>query len=313
VRVRYADEHTCRDSDVWVDGCREECACGRESYCAERHSSCYQCFLDRRADFVNCIYCDRWHSPDFDTCFQCRPQGRDEAAVELKRVILTRDGFRCRYCGAAEGELQVDPRLIRPKCPPLCLVEHNHRWPCKPKCSKPHKHRSAGDRGTCQPYCSTPHSHLIKDDDGTRPVRLHVDHIQPCSKDGTADPWNLQTLCGVCNISKGNDWWAGSRHWNARRLIMAAYLTYLWDFLAADQKEDLAIEVEFYETEFDELINDQAVQLIKADYVSRVKAARPRPPAPIPEPQVEDVPPEWAHLDLPPLRALSANRGDGTH
>ncbi len=35
-------------------------------------------------------------------------------------------------------------------------------------------------------------------------VTLHVDHIQPWSKGGTTTLDNLQTLCSVCNIGKGN-------------------------------------------------------------------------------------------------------------
>ena len=34
--------------------------------------------------------------------------------------------------------MQVDPRLVRPKCLPDCAAEHNHRRPCKPKCGKRH-------------------------------------------------------------------------------------------------------------------------------------------------------------------------------
>lgn len=277
--------------------CIVACQCGRGNYCYNDYSSCYDCFLDRRAEYIACIYCESWHSPDFDTCFKCRPQGRDEAAMDLKRVILTRDSFRCRYCGAREGELQADPRLIRPKCPPDCLAEHNHRHPCKPKCGRHHKHRREGDRENCEAWCSTPHSHLIKDDDGIRPAKLHVDHIRPCAKDGTADPWNLQTLCGVCNISKGGDWWEGSRHWWARRRIMAAYLTYLWDFLTADQQEDLAVDAKFYDDD-NELTHAEAVHLIVEDYIQRIEARHWRE-EPRPDVVIEDVPPEYAAFDLP--------------
>ena len=35
-------------------------------------------------------------------------------------------------------------------------------------------------------------------------VILHIDHIIPSSKGGTADPSNLQTLCSICNIGKSN-------------------------------------------------------------------------------------------------------------
>ena len=275
---------------------RALCECGRGYYHSCEYSSCYQCFLDRRADYVTCVYCDRWHSPEFDTCFSCRPQGRDEAARDLKIMILARDSFQCGYCGAREGEEQVDPRLVRPKCLPDCVAGHNHRRPCKPGCARRHRHRKEGEPGTCRPDCSAEHRHLAKDDDGIRPVRLHVDHIQPCSKDGTADPWNLQALCGVCNIGKSDAWWQGSRHHARRRLVMANYMISLWDFLTPDQQEDLT-----YDAQFDGLSYEQAARLVVSDYVSRVKACRPRPVVPGGV-VVEDVPPEYAHLDLPPAR-----------
>ena len=83
----------------------------------------------------------------------------------------------------------------------------------------------------------------MRDDDGVRPARLHVDHIMPCALRGTADPWNLQALCGVCNVAKGSQWWRGSPHHLARRQLVAAYATYLRDYLSEPERRDLADEL----------------------------------------------------------------------
>lgn len=229
-----------------ADGdCLTECHCGRGDYCTRTYTSCYDCFLDRRSHYSTCITCgQRWHSPEYDTCYQCRPSGRDEAAANLRLEILARDQFACRYCGAAEGDMQTDPRLVRAACPPWCFTEHRHRFRCTDLCRKRHRHRTADDPGTCPDGCQAPHVHLTRDDDGIRPVRLHIDHIQPCAEGGNADPWNLQVLCGVCNIAKGRDWLPGSRHWHARRQIMAAYLTYLRPYLSSEQAGCLDADAE---------------------------------------------------------------------
>jgi 5-methylcytosine-specific restriction endonuclease McrA len=231
------DDHVCGPEP----SCDVLCGCERARFCSERYRSCYECFLDRRSEYASCIFCGRWHSPDFDTCFNCRPQGRDEAARDLKLVILTRDGHKCRYCGVHAGANQVDPRKVR------------------------------------------------DNDEGIRPAVLHIDHILPCKKGGTAAPWNLQVLCGVCNIAKSDEWWTGSRHDQARQEVIDAYATYLWVFLTeAEQSELLAL-----------VARSAAWQRVLASYRAAVFRARPRP-APRPgAPEVEDVPPEWVYLDLP--------------
>lgn len=151
--------------------CVTECDCGRGSYQKCLYRSCYECFLDRRSHYIMCILCGRWHSPEFDTCFKCKPQthGRDDAAAALRWLILWRDGFTCRYCGIHQGEEQVDPR-----------------------------------RGPVY-------------------AEMHVDHIVPCAAGGTADEWNLQVLCSVCNISKGSAWWPGCRHDRAKTELCRMY------------------------------------------------------------------------------------------
>jgi hypothetical protein len=76
------------------------CDCGRGEYEEEEYSSCYACYQDRLEDYDQCIWCSRWHSPRYSTCFQCRAQyGRDEAGQALKLAILMRDDFMCQQLG----------------------------------------------------------------------------------------------------------------------------------------------------------------------------------------------------------------------
>jgi 5-methylcytosine-specific restriction endonuclease McrA len=88
------------------------CSCGEGYYDNNQYSSCYQCYLERRADYLSCIYCGRWHSPAYTMCFRCAgsPSGREErqeAARDLRQMVLTRDGFECYDCGGT-SDLQVD-------------------------------------------------------------------------------------------------------------------------------------------------------------------------------------------------------------
>lgn len=111
--------------------CVEECWCGRGRYRSCQYKSCYDCFLDRRADYLECIFCGRWHSPQFDTCFKCRPQtqGRDDPARALRQLILHRDEYACRGCGAKAGDLQPsfrDPDTLIP-----AVLHVDHIVPCK--------------------------------------------------------------------------------------------------------------------------------------------------------------------------------------
>ena len=217
---------------------RAPCDCGRDVYHSCEYSSCYQCFLDRRSEYVTCIFCDRWHSPEFDTCFACRPQGRDEAARDLKLVILIRDGHTCRYCGITAGEMRVDPRRV------------------------------------------------ADGDDGIRPAVLHIDHILPCRRGGTADPWNLQVLCEVCNVAKSDEWFRGSRHDRARQEVMDAYATYLFRFLAEDEQAVLLTQV----------CRDDAWRRVFAAYRSAIRLV---PSQANDDVVTEDVPPDYSWLDLP--------------
>lgn len=60
---------------------------------------------------------------------------------------------------------------------------------------------------------------------------MQVDHIKPCAEGGTADPWNLQTLCGPCNREKGRTWWVGSIYWDDYWQSVQMYASYLYEYL----------------------------------------------------------------------------------
>lgn len=86
----------------------ELCDCGEGYYDSEEYNTCYSCYQERRAGYLSCIWCGRWHNPRYATCFQCRtiPE-RDEAGTWLRQHILARDRFTCQECGSTEA-LQVD-------------------------------------------------------------------------------------------------------------------------------------------------------------------------------------------------------------
>jgi 5-methylcytosine-specific restriction endonuclease McrA len=152
------------------------CVCQRGTYESPKHTSCYHCFVDRHSEYVECIYCGRWHSPKFAVCFVCRSKvpEREEAGAILRREILARDQFACRYCGNGDGFLQVD-------------------------------------------------------------------HVYPCRRGGTADPWNLQTLCLECNQDKGARYTAEDQA--AKETLIRAYFTTLRCWLSPQQRDRLRTEV----------------------------------------------------------------------
>lgn len=90
------------------DPIQAECRCGRGYYNAAKYHSCYTCFLERRESYLSCIWCGRWHSPEYATCYTCRHiEGRDEAGRNLRLDIIIRDDFACQNCGARE-RIEVD-------------------------------------------------------------------------------------------------------------------------------------------------------------------------------------------------------------
>lgn len=82
----------------------EECRCGRGWFDPSEYNTCYTCCLERRESYVACIFCGRWHSPLYNTCYRCRasaPQ-HDRAGRDLRLDILIRDDFACRDCGSRQ-------------------------------------------------------------------------------------------------------------------------------------------------------------------------------------------------------------------
>lgn len=85
-----------------------DCACGRGRYNADTYTSCYDCYQERAEGMLSCVFCGRWHSEEFATCYRCRVQlHRDEAGQEIRTYIGWRDGYRCRNCGDI-GTINID-------------------------------------------------------------------------------------------------------------------------------------------------------------------------------------------------------------
>lgn len=90
----------------------------------------------------------------------------------------------------------------------------------------------ARDQGACQiPGCESL-------------GQIEVDHIKPCFEGGTADVWNLQVLCREHNQMKGRTWWIGSQHHHRRISLMTRYLTFWWDLLDDEQRDNLVADAE---------------------------------------------------------------------
>lgn len=182
--------------------CYVQCGCGRGRFASCHYQSCFDCFLDRRAEYVQCVFCGKWHSPLFDTCFTCRQlPDRDEAGKALRQLILWRDDYRCQNCQAREGDERYDPRTIR---------------------------------SACSVNCETKHAHRSVASDGMVYVNLQVDHIIPCSAGGTADEWNLRVLCNVCNAAKGAFWYVGCGYEDIRTELCRRYFLLGRSYFRAD-------------------------------------------------------------------------------
>jgi len=110
----------------------------------------------------------------------------------------------------------------------------------------------------------------------------------------------------VCNISKGADWVAGSRHDHARRVLVAAYRTYLSDWLSEEETQNLQAA----EGPWNRQQQLYDLQVIWTDFAGRVKTCRPRPSV-TRGVIIEDVPQEYAWLDIPSTAESGLCRGSG--
>ena len=98
------------------------------------------------------------------------------------------------------------------------------------------------DHYTCQ-MCGADGASVVEEDEDGNSVgtELQVDKIIPAALGGTADPWNMQTLCSGCQKLKGRNCEKldEREYWT----LVHAYWTYLYDYLMPDEKARLA-EVE---------------------------------------------------------------------
>lgn len=109
--------------------CYEQCDCDRGTFLTCLYRSCYDCYLDRRAEFATCIFCGRWHSWDFPTCFACRAVSpeREDAAKALRQLITMRDEYTCQECGVGDGDEQWNPFRDSYQ---TALMQVDHIVPC---------------------------------------------------------------------------------------------------------------------------------------------------------------------------------------
>lgn len=134
----------------------------------------------------------------------------------------------------------------------FCDRRHSMTYPLCFVCKQEHSEDDARflrlmimrrDHYTCQ-MCGLDGASIAEEDEDGNSVgtELQVDKITPAALGGTADPWNLQTLCSTCAKLKGSK--------NCEKLdereywkLVHAYWTYLYDYLSPEDVSRLS-EVE---------------------------------------------------------------------
>ena len=76
------------------------------------------------------------------------------------------------------------------------------------------------------------------------PATMQVDHIVPCAKGGTADEWNLQLLCALCNRRKAASWWVGCPYEETRTHLARLYFLIGPTYFTPEAAELFRAEVE---------------------------------------------------------------------
>lgn len=69
---------------------------------------------------------------------------------------------------------------------------------------------------------------------------LQVDHVQPCKAGGGANPWNLESLCVPCVLTRWGQY--GLHDEMEQWYLIEAYATYLSEFLSAEERYLLQLD-----------------------------------------------------------------------
>lgn len=87
---------------------------------------------------------------------------------------------------------------------------------------------------------------LAYDKDAVRSATLQVDHIVPCRHGGTADEWNLQVLCGLCNRIKLDNWHAGCKYEAVKTNLCNRYLLIAGSYFDPEERARFIADVRLH-------------------------------------------------------------------
>src|SRR5690554_3239582 len=85
------------------------CEFHNKLYDEQKYKSCWECYQDFLKTLIECLYCEKLHSPSYPVCFACQ-QVKDRAknATDLRLLIFSRDDFTCQHCRARDPDVNVD-------------------------------------------------------------------------------------------------------------------------------------------------------------------------------------------------------------